>query len=262
MRAPGELLVRRLGAVVLYSSRQKGIGMTPGGQSAEIVRFSTYEVHLRSGELYRGGHKVRLQDLPFQVLAMLLEHPQEVVARKDLQKRLWPADTFVDFDHSLNTAIKKLRQALCDDRKNPRFIETLPKRGYRFIGTVQQPAKPASSAPPPSPSVSPANAKTAAATSWVGRVARLTTEGKPAFVLVSADEESAAEREKLDAANDDVGLSLLIAAQKVFLVHKGTPVRILEVQETSSRCLVRILEGEHYGKTALVPLRCFTERAS
>jgi DNA-binding winged helix-turn-helix (wHTH) protein len=236
--------------------------MTPGSQSTEVVRFNTYEVHLCSGELYRAGHKVRLQDLPFQVLAMLLEHPREVVARKDLQKRLWPADTFVDFDHSLNTAIKKLRQALCDDRKNPRFIETLPKRGYRFIGTVQHPAKPPSSGQPPSPSVSRPNTKSRAAASWVGRVARLSTEGKPTFVLVSADEESAAEREKLDAASDDVGLSLLIAAQKVFLVHKGTPVRILEVEETASRCLVRILEGEHYGKTALVPLKCFTEWVS
>jgi len=236
--------------------------MTPGSQSAEVVRFNTYEVYLRSGELYRAGHKIRLQDLPFQVLAMLLEHPREVVTRKDLQKRLWPADTFVDFDHSLNTAIKKLRQALCDNSKNPRFIETLPKRGYRFIGTVQQPVKPPSPARPQTPSVSQQNTKSAAAASWVGRVARVSTQGKPTFVLVSADEQSATEKEKLDAANDDVGLSLLIAAQKVFLVHKGIRVRILEVQETASRCLVRILEGEHYGKTALVPLKCFAEYAS
>jgi len=236
--------------------------MTPGSQSAEVVRFHTYEVHLRSGELYRAGHKIRLQDLPFQVLAMLLEHPGEVVARKDLQKRLWPADTFVDFDHSLNTAIRKLRQALCDNSKNPRFIETLPKRGYRFIGTVEQPAKPPSPVPRQTPSVPQPNTKSAAGSSWVGRVAQVSTQGKPTFVLVSADEQSAAEKERLDAANDDVGLSLLIAAQKVFLVHKGIRVRILEVQETASRCLVRILEGEHYGKTALVPLKCFTEYVS
>jgi len=236
--------------------------MTPGSQSAEVVRFNTYEVHLRSGELYRAGHKIRLQDLPFQVLAMLLEHPREVVARKDLQKRLWPADTFVDFDHSLNTAIRKLRQALCDNSKNPRFIETLPKRGYRFIGTVEQPAKPPSPVPRQTPSVPQPNTKSAAASSWVGRVAQVSTQGKPTFVLVPADEQSAAEKERLDAANDDVGLSLLIAAQKVFLVHKGIRVRILEVQETASRCLVRILEGEHYGKTALVPLKCFTEYVS
>ena len=233
--------------------------MTRGSQSTDVVRFHTFEVHLRAGELYRAGHKIRLQDLPFQVLAMLLEHPREVVTRKDLQKRLWPADTFVDFDHSLNTAIRKLRQALCDNSKNPRFIETLPKRGYRFIGILQQPAKPPSSVPP---QTSQPNTKSVAASSWVGRVGRVSTEGKPTFVLVPADEQSAAEKERLDAANDDVGLSLLIAAQKVFLVHKGIRVRILEVQETASRCLVRILEGEHYGKTALVPLKCFTEYAS
>ena len=235
--------------------------MTRSSQSADVVRFNTYEVHLCAGELYRAGHKIRLQDQPFQVLAMLLEHPGEVVARKDLQKRLWPADTFVDFDHSLNTAIKKLRLALGDDRDNPRFIETLPKRGYRFIGSVMQPAGPPSSAAQPTPFLSLANTTSAASSSSVGRVARVSTEGKPTFVLVSADEESAAEREKLDAASDDIGLSLLIAAQKVFMVHKGTPVRILEVQETASRCLVRILEGEHYGKTALVPLKCLTELA-
>src|SRR5947209_5566166 len=182
---------------------------------------------------------------------MLLEHPGEVVAREELQKKLWPADTFVDFDHSLNTAIKKLRQALSDDKKKPRFIETLPKRGYRFIGTVEQPERP--------PAPGPSSAKIATASSCVGRVAKLSEDAKTAFALVSVDEESAKEREKLEAANDDVGLSLLIAAQKLFLVANGTPVRILEVQETASRCQVRILEGEHYGKTALVLLQSLTE---
>lgn len=210
---------------------------------SDVVRFSAYEVHLRAGELYRAGHKVKLQVQPFHVLAMLLEHPGEVVAREDLQKRLWPADTFVDFDHSLNTAIKKLRQALSDDKNKPRFIETLPKRGYRFIGTIEE-----TTGPWAPPKISPES-------SWLGRVAKVSTDGKPAFALVSVDEESATEREKLDAANDDVGLSLLIAAQKLFLVANGTQVRVLEFQETAARCLVRILEGEHYGKTALVPLK-------
>src|ERR1700757_5411562 len=101
------------------------------------LRFGVFELDVRSGELRKHGLRVRLQEQPFRVLAMLLEHPGEVVAREELQKRLWPADTFVDFDHSLNTAIKKLRLALCDDKENPRFIETPPKRGYRFIGTVK-----------------------------------------------------------------------------------------------------------------------------
>jgi DNA-binding winged helix-turn-helix (wHTH) protein len=221
----------------------------PRGSSAstDVVRFGRYEVNLRAGELYKAGHKIKLQVQPFHILAMLLERPGEVVTREDLQKKLWPADTFVDFDHSLNTAIKKLRQALSDDKKKPRFIETLPKRGYRFIGTVEQPAR------------QPTSAKLEVGSSWVGRVAKLKTNGKAGFVLVSVDKESATEREKLDAANDDVGLSLLIAAQKLFLVAKGTPVRILEVQETASRCQVRILDGEHYGKTALVPLQELAE---
>ncbi len=218
----------------------------PRSRSADVVRFSAYEVDLRSGELYRTGRKINLQGQPFQVLAILLEHPGEVVAREDLQKRLWPSDTFVDFDHSLNTAVKKLRQALGDDTKSPRFIETLPRRGYRFIGALEKLAKPSPPSPPP--------AKAAAACSFVGRVARLSSDGNSDFALVSVDESAASERERLEAANDDVGLSLLIAAQKLFLVAKGTPVRILEVQETPSRCQVRILDGEHYGKTALVPL--------
>ena len=234
-----------------YIRRKQKDAMARASQSADVVRFDAYEVNLRAGELYRAGRKIRLQVLPFHVLAILLERPGEVVAREDLQKRLWPADTFVDFDHSLNTAIKKLRQALSDDQKRPRFIETLPKRGYRFIGTVEQPGR--------LPAAAALLAKTAPASSSVGRVAKLSTDGKPAFALLSVDEESAAEREKLDAANDDVGLSLLIAAQKLFLVANGTPVRILEVQEAMSRCQVRILEGEHYGKTALVPFQWLAE---
>ena len=231
--------------------------MSLGNQSADVVRFSAYEVHLRAGELFREGRKIKLQVQPFHVLAMLLERPGEVVAREDLQKRLWPADTFVDFDHSLNTAIKKLRQALSDDKKKPRFIETLPKRGYRFIGTVKQPAKP----PGGASGATEQPARNAAASFWVGRVAKISTYDKSAFALVAADEESAGERERLDAANDDVGLSLLIAAQKLFLVGNATPVRILEVDERASRYLVRILDGEHYGKTALVPLQWVAESA-
>lgn len=219
------------------------------GQCIDVVRFSAYEVHLRAGELYRAGRKIRLQVQPFHVLVILLEHPGEVVAREELQKRLWPADTFVDFDHSLNTAIKKLRQALSDDKKKPRFIETLPKRGYRFIGTLEKTAGPSA----------PLQTTSKAKSSWVGRVAKISTDGRSNFALVSVDNESASEREKLDAANDDVGLSLLIAAQRVFLVPKGTPVRILEAHEPGSQFLVRILDGEHYGKTALVPLHSLTD---
>ena len=109
----------------------------PPAANARLYRFGIYEADLRSGELRKNGAKLKLQEQPFQVLAMLLERPGEVVTREELRQRLWPADTFVDFDHSLNTAINKLRDALGDQAANPRFIETLAKRGYRFIAPVQ-----------------------------------------------------------------------------------------------------------------------------
>src|SRR5215475_2183392 len=101
-----------------------------------VVRFSVFEVDRRSGELRKRGVRVRLRDQAFQVLVCLLERPGEVVTREELQRRLWPADTFVDFDHGLNKAVNRLRDALGDSADTPRFIETLPKRGYRFIPPV------------------------------------------------------------------------------------------------------------------------------
>jgi Tol biopolymer transport system component/DNA-binding winged helix-turn-helix (wHTH) protein len=101
-----------------------------------IVNFGSFEADLRSGELRRNGSKVRLQEQPFQVLTMLLEKRGEVVTREELRNRLWPADTFVDFDHGLNAAVKRLRDALGDSAENPRFVETLARRGYRFVAPV------------------------------------------------------------------------------------------------------------------------------
>jgi len=97
---------------------------------------------MSSGELQKHGIKIRLQEQPFQILAMLLDRPGEVVAREDLRKKLWPSDTFVDFDVGLNSAMVRLRTALCDSAEMPRFIETLPRRGYRFIAAVHN-AEPA-----------------------------------------------------------------------------------------------------------------------
>jgi Tol biopolymer transport system component/DNA-binding winged helix-turn-helix (wHTH) protein len=107
--------------------------------TSPVIRFGSFEADLVSGELRKAGVRLRLQDRPFQILAILLEQPGQVVTREQLQSRLWPADTFVDFEHGLNTAINKLRQALSDDPDNPRFVETLPKRGYRFIAPVSNP---------------------------------------------------------------------------------------------------------------------------
>ena len=108
------------------------------------MRFGPYEADLRSGEVHKHGIRLKLQDQPFQVLALLLAHPGEVVTRDDFRQKLWPADTFVDFDTGLNSAIKKLRDVLSDSADQPRYIETLPRRGYRFIATVENGPPPGS----------------------------------------------------------------------------------------------------------------------
>ena len=108
------------------------------------TRFGPFEVDLRSGEVHKHGIRLKLQDQPFQVLALLLEHSGEVVTRDELRQKLWPADTFVDFDTGLNSAIKKLRDVLSDSAEEPRYIETLPRRGYRFIAPVENGAPPKS----------------------------------------------------------------------------------------------------------------------
>jgi DNA-binding winged helix-turn-helix (wHTH) protein len=126
---------------------------TPEASSTgKVVRFGVFEVDLVSGELRKNGNRIRLQEQPFQVLAMLLEGRGKMVTREDLRTKLWPADTFVDFDHSLNTAVNKLREALGDAAANPRFVETVARRGYRFIAPVQVND---TSAEPPAPPVSP-----------------------------------------------------------------------------------------------------------
>jgi cholera toxin transcriptional activator len=102
-----------------------------------LARFGVFEADLSAGELRKNGVKQRLQGQPFQVLALLLEHAGGVVTRDELRQKLWPSDTFVDFDHSLNTAINKVREALGDSATSPRYVETLARRGYRFIAPVQ-----------------------------------------------------------------------------------------------------------------------------
>jgi len=103
------------------------------------VRFGVFAVDLAAGELRKNGARIRLQEQPFQILAILLERPGDAVTREELRQRLWPADTFVDFDHSLNTAVNKLREALGDSASNPRYVETLARRGYRFLAAVERP---------------------------------------------------------------------------------------------------------------------------
>jgi cholera toxin transcriptional activator len=110
----------------------------PASTTAPKFRFGVFEADVRTGELRKHGIRLRLPDQPFVVLVALLERPGELVTREELVKRLWPDGTFVDFDHSLNTAVNRLRETLGDSAETPRFIETLPRRGYRFVGSVER----------------------------------------------------------------------------------------------------------------------------
>src|SRR5687768_10501565 len=107
------------------------------GKAPGCVRFGVFEANFRSGELRKNGNRIKLQEKPLQVLSVLVEQPGELVGREELQKRLWPSDVFVDFDNGLNTAVNKLREALGDSADSPRFIETVPRRGYRFIAGIE-----------------------------------------------------------------------------------------------------------------------------
>ncbi len=117
-------------------TRDPNLAMPENHQLRELLRFGVFELDLRAGELRKHGLRVRLQAQPFQVLVILLEHHGEVVTREDLQKKVWPGDTFVDFDHGLNKAINKIRDALGDSAQNSHFVETVARRGYRFLAAV------------------------------------------------------------------------------------------------------------------------------
>jgi len=150
-----------------------------------LIRFGAFEADLDSGELRKYGVRIKLQDQPFQILALLLEHPGQVVTREELQRRLWPADTFVDFDRGLNKAMNRLRDALGDSADQPRFIETLPKRGYRFVGSIESaqrvnPPIPGVEEPGPDPSPAP-EAKRRRRALWVALAAGVVA----AVVIVS-----------------------------------------------------------------------------
>jgi DNA-binding winged helix-turn-helix (wHTH) protein len=115
---------------VLLSGRQKSVSLWNPPCSLGPVRIGVFEVDFATRELWKHGIKIKLHGQPFKVLSILLEHPGQVVTRQELSRRLWEGDTFVDFEHSLATAISKIREALAD---SPRYVETLPRRGYRFI---------------------------------------------------------------------------------------------------------------------------------
>src|SRR6516164_653462 len=125
-------------------------------QSAGSARFGPFVLDLRNGELKREGRQVRLQGQPAQLLVLLVSRPGELVTREDLHAKLWPADTFVDFDHGLNNAVNRVREALGDSAGSPRYVETVPRKGYRFICPIddgQAATMPAATDPaaPPTP---------------------------------------------------------------------------------------------------------------
>src|SRR6266403_3755843 len=107
-------------------------------RSPRNVRFGVFEADMEAGELRKHGLRLKLSEQPFQILAILVARPGEVVSREELRERLWPGDTFVDFDHGLNNAVMRLREVLGDSSDRPRFIETLPRRGYRFIAPIEE----------------------------------------------------------------------------------------------------------------------------
>jgi TolB-like protein/DNA-binding winged helix-turn-helix (wHTH) protein/Flp pilus assembly protein TadD len=164
--------------------------------SASPARFGPFAVDFRAGELLKNGRRIRLQDQPLQVLAMLLEHPGNVVTRDEFRQKLWPADTFVDFDHGLNNTINRLREALSDSAEGPRYIETLPRRGYRFMGAVETFAEPkptaaASSASPDTTSPSPATTASHY-TRWLAGAAVLVTIVVVAWKIAGVRREASA----------------------------------------------------------------------
>jgi cholera toxin transcriptional activator len=124
----------------------------PSTGDEKLLRFSVFELDLAAGELRKNGKRIRLQEQPFQVLVTLLENAGHVVTRDAFRQKIWPADTFVDFDHSLNTAVNKIRESLGDSASSPRFVETLARRGYRFIAPVDHMVPTLAAAPQPSTS--------------------------------------------------------------------------------------------------------------
>ncbi|HKF25554.1 MAG TPA: winged helix-turn-helix domain-containing protein, partial [Candidatus Acidoferrum sp.] len=136
------------------------------------VRFGPFAVDLHTHEVRKDGTRIRLIGQPFYILSVLLGRPGELVTREELRMRLWPGDTYVDFDHGLNAAVNKLRDALCDSAESPRFIETLPRRGYRFIAAVEQLDE------PPGPPVLPAQSSTFAGSAHLSAAVTTQASGR------------------------------------------------------------------------------------
>ena len=211
----------------------------PSGGKAKL-RFGPFLADLATQELFKRGKRLKLQQQPMQVLMALLERPHVVVTREDLRTRIWPADTFVDFEHSLNTAVKKVRQALGDNASRPHFIETLPRRGYRFLKDVEATDEAIAS-------------RHRQAGREVGRLFAVQSEDAMGCVAAPADEQSFEEWQKLRALSDDVGIAMMITNKRLLLLQSGISVRVLAKAGSTGWWETRILEGEHFGLKALLP---------
>ena len=216
------------------------------------LRFDAYHVNLRTGELRKDGRKIRLAGRPFQILALLLEQPGELLTRQQLQDRLWSADTFVDFEHGVNAAVQTLRRALCDSHKNPRYIETLPRRGYRFIAAVEKSSSSSGTAPASS-LLHPQRAAASPHPEWVGQTVTICDQTGRNYVLLPITEEILREKSDCEAANDDLGIALLVADEKLLMVNCGTAVKILDASNAALGCTVRVLGGRFIGEKAFAP---------
>jgi TolB-like protein/DNA-binding winged helix-turn-helix (wHTH) protein/Tfp pilus assembly protein PilF len=178
----GYLLVISGPLTRVLSFGQRDTSLSSPADLTRLLRFGQFELDLHTAEIYKEGKRIKLQEQPCQVLALLIEHPGELVSREELRKRLWPNDTFVDFDHGVNIAINKLRDALGDSPDKPQFIETLPRRGYRFIAPVVAPKTPSDGEPPAQAASSPTERAGSGSIPW--RRARLAALLGLSFVIV------------------------------------------------------------------------------
>jgi len=149
-----------------YALGQRDTSLSAPADLPRLLRFGQFELDLRTAEIFKEGKRIKLQEQPCQVLALLIERPGELVSREELRKKLWPNDTFVDFDHGVNIAINKLRDALGDSPEKPRFIETLPRRGYRFIAPVSAPKTSGDGVPSAHVTSSPTGRAGSASITW------------------------------------------------------------------------------------------------
>jgi DNA-binding winged helix-turn-helix (wHTH) protein len=221
---------------LVYSRLVLEQGMTSLGNETKAIRFGDFVVEPRVGELYRRGKRIKLQHQPAQVLLALLEKAGQIVTREELRLRIWPANTFVDFEHSLNTAVKKLRMALGDRANKSKFVETLPRRGYRFLPRVQA-------------AEDRVSVKSTAGR-LEGKLFTLVAEEGVECVPAPVDGKSFEEWRRLTGLNDDVGVAMMITEKRLLLLEAGNSVRLLSREWSTGWCEVRVLEGEHFGKTA------------